>query len=122
MAMFAFLPMTSVVAQSDQVDKGLQAINSAFPETIIQKDSSPTSLIKTIIQYALYLSAIVAVGFVIYGGFLYMTSGGKEDQAKNGRNTLVNALIGLVIIVLSYVIVEVVYRFITTGTGNSTGV
>ncbi len=94
----------------DCVNKGLSDIAGSFPNSGRVQDF-PT-LVKTVINWALYLSAIVAVIFIIIGGFLYITSAGNDSQAKKGRDTLVNALIGLTIIVLSYMIVQVVYNFL----------
>ncbi len=122
---FAWIPLTKVDAQtspspatstsssSDRVQDGLDSISEAFPETIVDKDATPEGLAKRVIDIALYVSAIVAVIFVIYGGYQYIYAGGNDETAKAGRKTLVNALIGLAIIVLSYIIVQVVYRFLT---------
>ncbi len=71
-------------------------------------------LVAKIIDYALYLSGAIAVLFIIIGGYRYLTSAGNEEGAKKGRTTVVNALIGLVIIILAYVIVNVVVNFIST--------
>ncbi len=72
----------------------------------------------TVINWALALGFILAVIFLIYGGFRYILAGGNEESAKAGRQAIFNALIGVVIIVLSYVIVQIVYRFVS---GGSTG-
>lgn len=119
-AMFAWLPLTQVDAQTRTsssptggVQGGLDAIKDSFPDTAIDSSLSPQDLIKKVIDYALYLSAMIATLFIIYGGYLYITSNGKEDKAKQGRTVLTNALIGLTIIVFSFVIVQVVYRFLT---------
>ena len=109
-------PIAGVEAQSGgdgKVQEGLTAISDAFPDTVVDKDSTPQELAKRVIEYALYLSAILAVIFIIYGGYLYIFSGGSDDKAKEGRKTLTNALIGLTLIVLAYIIVQVVYRFLT---------
>lgn len=53
---------------------------------------------------------IIAVLFVIIGGIQYMTAGVNEEQAEMGKKTLQNAIIGLVITILSYVIVVVIMR------------
>ena len=95
----------------DCANKGLQDIAPSFPATVRTQDL-PT-LIRTVINWALYLSAIVAVIFIIIGGFMYITSAGDPAKATKGRTTLVNALIGLAIIILSYMIVQVVYNFLT---------
>ena len=49
-----------------------------------------------------YLSS----GFVMFGGFLFMTSTGNPDQASRGRKTLINAVIGLVVAISAGVIVN----------------
>ena len=66
------------------------------------------SLAITIINYALGLAGLIAVAFLIYGGFLYIFEGASEGAAEKGKKTIINALIGLVIIILAYVIVKIV--------------
>lgn len=65
-------------------------------------------LLGFIIDNLLKVAGLVAVGFIILGGFQYITSRGSEEQAETGKKTLTNAIIGLVLIVLSYIIVAVV--------------
>ena len=91
-------------------DKGLFDIGTAFPTGVRQQ--SVRDLVHTIINWALYLAAIIAVLIIIYGGFLYITARGNDTQAAAGTKTLTRAIIGLVIIVLSYMIVQVVYNFL----------
>jgi hypothetical protein len=55
---------------------------------------------------------IIAVLFIIIGGFQYMFAGTNEKLAEKGKNTIRNAVIGLVIIILSYVIIVVVVNTI----------
>jgi uncharacterized membrane protein len=54
------------------------------------------------------LAAVVAMMFVIIGGYQYMTSAGDEEAAAKGKKTLSGGVIGLVIIILSYTIITVV--------------
>jgi hypothetical protein len=61
-----------------------------------------------ITKIMLPFSGIVAVLFIIIGGYQYMTSGMNEEMAESGKKTLQNAIIGLVIVILSYLIVSVV--------------
>ena len=70
--------------------------------------SDINSLIRTVINWLLGIAFGVAVLFLIIGGFWYITSAGNEETAEKGKNTAINAIIGIVIIVLSYVIVNVV--------------
>lgn len=54
-----------------------------------------------IIEILLRVAALVAVGFVIYGGARYITSQGESDGTTKARDTIVNALIGLAISVIA---------------------
>ncbi len=51
---------------------------------------------------------LIAVIYLIYGGFLYMTSGGSEEQVGKAKNVMMYAFIGIIIIALSYAIVNFV--------------
>jgi heme/copper-type cytochrome/quinol oxidase subunit 2 len=79
------------------------------------------SFIKVIINWLLGIAFGVAVLFLIIGGFWYITSAGNEETAEKGKNTAINAIIGIVIIVLSYVIVNVVSTLVSKGSSSGTG-
>jgi len=67
--------------------------------------SSSTSLqayIAALVKALLSLIGIVFVALIIYGGFLYLTSGGGEDKIKKAKSTLKNSVIGLVIVLCGY--------------------
>jgi hypothetical protein len=51
------------------------------------------------------VAALVAVGYVIFGGILYVTSQGSPDQTKRAQQTIINALIGVVVAMLAASIV-----------------
>jgi hypothetical protein len=65
-------------------------------------------LIQTIINVILLIAGIVAVIYLIVGGYQYITSSGNAEQAQAGRTTVLNAIIGLVIIFAAYLIVRFV--------------
>lgn len=50
-----------------------------------------------VIEILLRIGTFAAVAFVIYGGFLFLTSQGEPDKAASARKTIINAVIGLVI-------------------------
>lgn len=114
----ALMPVSDAIAQTGGAQGGLDAVAGAFPEGA-KKDVNVTALVKRIIEWALYLAAVAAVLFIIYGGFLYITSGGDAGQAGKGKTALINAIIGLVVVVLSFMIVQVVYNFLI-GAGPTT--
>lgn len=54
-----------------------------------------------VIEILLRVGAFVAIGYVIYGGFLYITSQGEPEKAKGAQQTILNAVVGLVITILA---------------------
>lgn len=70
------------------------------------KTSDVPLVLLAIVDDLLRLAGLVAVGFVIYGGVRYITSQGSPEEAAKAQGTIINALIGLVIALLSVGIVS----------------
>ena len=67
------------------------------------------------------IAGMAAVGFLIYGGYLYLRSGGDPNFAAKGKKTLTAALVGLAISVLANVIMRIITAVLTAagaGTEN----
>lgn len=71
-------------------------------------------LINSILTYVIYLAGIIAVIYLVYSGILYMTAAGNPDAAKKGQQGIVNAIIGIVVVILAYVIVKAVGGTVNT--------
>jgi len=54
------------------------------------------------------IAGLVAVGFVIAGGILLTTSQGEPEKTKRGRESIINALVGLVIAIVAAAVVSYV--------------
>ena len=67
-----------------------------------------TLIVMAVLDMALRLAGLVAVGFVIYGAIQYVTSRGEPDGVKNAQNTVINALVGLTIAILAAGVVRFV--------------
>lgn len=78
------------------------------------EDLSVAGVIKSIVVFILAFAAAIAVLFLVIGGILYMTSAGNEDRVKKARSMIFAAIIGLLVIILSFVIVN-----FTTSTVNT---
>ena len=70
--------------------------------------NSASQLILGLISIALSVAGLVAVLFLIVGGFRYIVAAGNEEQVESAKKTITHAIIGLVIIILSFVIVRVI--------------
>jgi len=66
------------------------------------------SIALNVIEDMMQLVGYISVGFIIAGGFTYMTSTGTPDGAARARKTITNAIVGLVISVFSVAIVNLV--------------
>jgi hypothetical protein len=71
----------------------------------LEQDLQPREAIVGIINIVLSFLGLIAVIIVIYGGFVWMTSGGDADKVDKAKKILKNGLIGLVIVLLSWGIV-----------------
>lgn len=84
--------------------------DSSDPSKINLEGMEPGMIIITIamniIDIALRAAAIIAVGYVIYGGFRYLISQGEPDKTKNALDTILKAVIGLAICMISAVVVS----------------
>jgi hypothetical protein len=71
---------------------------------------SPQILIGKVIVAALGVVGSLALLMFIYGGFIWMTAAGNQEMVTRGRNVLIWATIGLIIIFSSYAIVKFVFQ------------
>lgn len=67
-----------------------------------------TTLAKTVTKWFSIIVGAVSIVMIIYGGFRYITSGGSSEKVGSAKNTLIYAIIGLVIVALAQLIVNVV--------------
>ena len=111
--------VTTLVADSAsaQLDLG-SGINSAkgtgAPDSVTEDDG----LIKKVVNLLLWAIGIISVIMIIIGGIRYAISNGDSNQVTAAKNTIMYAVIGLVIAIFAYAIVNFVL-FQTAGIGAS---
>ena len=66
----------------------------------------------------LYAVGIISVIMLIYGGLRYVISGGDSKKVTDAKNTIMYAIIGLIISILAYAIVN----FVINAVGGETSV
>ena|ERR1700741_1220551 len=69
---------------------GRCGLDFAFPDDI-------GAILLAVIEILLRVGTLVAIGYIIYGGFLFLTSQGEPDRAKSAQQAITNAIIGLVV-------------------------
>ena len=101
--------VTTLVADSASAQLNLESgINSAkgtgAPDNVMEDDG----LIKKVVNLLLWAIGIVSVIMIIIGGIRYATSNGDSTQVTAAKNTIMYAVIGLVIAIFAYAIVNFV--------------
>ncbi len=64
-----------------------------------------------VFEWILGIVGSLALIMFVYGGFLFVFSGGNNDMVTKGKQTLKNAIIGLFIVFLSFMLVGMVFMF-----------
>lgn len=75
------------------------------------------TLVTNVINIILFIAGVLAVVYLIYSGILYITAAGNPDAAKKGQQGIINAVIGIVIIVLAFFIARAVANYTQNATG-----
>src|SRR3990167_3001730 len=78
--------------------------------------ADPVSATIGIINVVLGLLSLIAVVIVLYAGFTWMLSGGSSERIKKARDLLINAVIGLLIIMAAYGISKYVFDLLNKAT------
>lgn len=71
------------------------------------------NLIRRVINLLSIIVGFVAVVMIIIGGFRYITSGGSDTGVTSAKNTILYAIIGLIIVALAQLLVRFVLRQVT---------
>jgi hypothetical protein len=73
-----------------------------------QGTDNVSSMMKTVINILLFLIGTIAVVMIVVGGIRYTLSNGNASQVKEAKDTILYAVIGLIIAIMSYAIVNFV--------------
>jgi hypothetical protein len=104
-----------------QINAGLcTGSNLTFTEDTSASDCSTSdaterinNLIRTIVNLLSAVVGIVAVIMIIFGGLRYITSGGNDSSVSGAKNTILYAIIGLIIVALAQVLVRFTLNKVT---------
>ena len=96
---------TSVSSYDNPAQAGAEAARgNGMPAELVGANGVFTKITNTI----LYAVGIISVVMLIYGGLCYVISGGDSKKVTDAKNTIMYAIIGLIIAILAYAIVNFV--------------
>jgi uncharacterized protein YacL len=70
--------------------------------------NDPGQIAQLVVNILVWAIGVIAVAFIIVGGIKYATSGGDEKKVASAKNTILYAVIGLVVALLANVIIRLV--------------
>lgn len=81
----------------------------------IKADQSIGSIISFAVTFIIVVAFLLALLFVVIGAVQWITSGGDKTKVADARNHIVAAVIGLIIVSLSFVIINIVITALGLG-------
>jgi hypothetical protein len=119
----ALVPSMALAASCDNVQTGVvSGVHSATGDNVHggacgESPDAGTTQLRTIFATIVNVFSIIvgaaAVIMIIYGGFRYITSGGDSGRVGNAKNTLIYAIVGLIIVALAQFLVRYVFNTAT---------
>ena len=100
--------LVSNIASADLVQCGRTGPNST-PCQI----GDLTSTVFIVVNFLVGSATALAMGYIVYGGVRMVLSRGNDEQVKIAKSTMTNAIIGLIIVVMSYLIIGSVISYFT---------
>ena len=106
-----FTPITPANAAdcgslSGGIDAGVKCANPGEGNVPQNLFTGPDSVFTTIVNVLLFLIGAISVIMLIYGGIRYTISGGNSANVTAAKNTILYAIIGLIVAFLAYAIVN----------------
>jgi len=119
----AFQPGVSHAAEpsfSDRISGQLESAGAAVYGDAGVQNQNIVTMTGKLITAALSIIGVLLLILIIYAGFLWMTAGGEKDQVKKAKDYLLNAVIGLILILASYGISSFVIDLISNAGATGT--
>lgn len=69
-------------------------------------------LIQGVMNLVLFIAALLVLGYLIWGGVQWITSGGDKGKTEEARNKITSAIIGLAVVAASYALFRIVLYFL----------
>lgn len=91
----------------DEIVNNCVTIDSKTGDKVATLKCLP-AVFQNVVFAALLFAGVVAVFLIIYSGIKFITSGGDPKQVEGARHTMTYAIIGLVVILLSFFIINLI--------------
>jgi len=115
---FAFTAAPALAASTNAADLTRQGLRGTAGTAGLGTEATPLPvIIGNIIYAALSLTGVIFVLLTIYGGFIWMQARGNEEDVTKAKKIIESAIIGIIIVGLSFAITSFVINRITEAQG-----
>src|SRR3990167_5978780 len=110
---FALISYSSLAAPAfAAIDAGVKTPEGS---TVIPAETSIGQIVGFLVAFIIVIAFLAALLYIVIGAFQWITSGGDKQKVADARNHIIAAIIGLIVIALSFVIINVVLQALGLG-------
>lgn len=108
----ASIPVYAASTSTDCSGSDGYTLNSSLGENCTRGKGTPTKLlgndgiVTNVINIMLFIVGLLAVVMIIYAGIRYTTAHGDKNQVESAKNTMIQAIVGLIIAIIAYALVN----------------
>ena len=104
LASFVSLPASASSSATKNVRSGYKASGGTNQDKL----TGNGGVIEVVVNTMLFIAGLLAVIIIIYSGIKYMTANGDKQKIESAKSTLMYAIVGLIITIIAYAIVNFV--------------
>jgi len=108
----AYLSLAIPAFAQDVLDAGLDAPEGG---AVITANTSIGTIVSFVVAFIVVVAFLAALLYIVIGALQWITSGGDKQKVADARNHIIAAIIGLIVIALSFVIINVVISALGLG-------
>lgn len=108
---FAFFSYQPVFASRPTLDNALGNVGVVATGAGVSSQTSVNVIVSNVIKTGLSVVGLLFFVLMLFGGFNWMIARGNESQIEKSKNTVISAVVGLVIVLAAYAITALVGTF-----------
>lgn len=102
------LPFLTMAANNDVYTENTK--NLSYFANVFGPARDPRTIAVGILKAFLGLLGVIFAGYMVYGGYVWMTAGGNEDRVTKAKDTIRHAIIGLAVLLAAWGITHFVFN------------